>query len=195
MMAHIITYTCITTSKKKNLFSGILLAEYFRRNQEIFRAPLCSYVLTSLLLICLALLLYLCLQLVGVDLLWSVDKAWRWCHRSEWVSVDTGPFASLFRNTGTLLGLGLGLHSPLHAHAYGTVVHRGREGPIYRFTCLSATLVLLHLLDLAFQPHVHSGALFYVLSFCKSATVPLATVAIVPYCVTTALGYKAEKLL
>ncbi|XP_040927714.1 glucose-6-phosphatase catalytic subunit 1-like [Betta splendens] len=176
---------------------GILLAEYFSRIPQIFRAHLCSYVLTSLLLICLALLLYLCLQLVGVDLLWSVDKAWRWCHRSEWVSVDTGPFASLFRNTGTLLGLGLGLHSPLHAHAYRTVVSSGygSRGPIYRFTCLGATLVLLQLLDLAFQPPVHSGVLFYLLSFCKSATVPLATVAIVPYCVTTALGNKVEKLL
>lgn len=171
------------------------MAEYFRRTRQIFKARLHSYVLTSLLLLSLALLLYLCLQLVGVNLLWSVEKAWRWCHRAEWVNVDTSPFASLFRNTGTLLGLGLGLHSPLYAHVYRTVVSRGSEGAIYRFTCLSATLVLLHLFDSAFQPPVHSGALFYLLSFCKSATVPLATVAIVPYCVTAALGYKGEKLL
>uniref|UniRef100_A0A7N6BGQ8 Glucose-6-phosphatase n=1 Tax=Anabas testudineus TaxID=64144 RepID=A0A7N6BGQ8_ANATE len=159
------------------------------------RPVLRSYVLTSILLLSLALLLYLCLQLVGVNLLWSVEKAWRWCRRAEWVSVDTSPFASLFRNTGTLLGLGLGLHSPLYAHAHRTVVSRGADGATYRVTCLSATLLLLQLFDSAFQPPVHSGALFYLLSFCKSAIVPLATVAIVPYCVTTGLGYKAEKLL
>ncbi|KAF1380029.1 hypothetical protein PFLUV_G00182250 [Perca fluviatilis] len=172
------------------VFIGILVAEALSRTQQIYKAGLCSYLLASLLLLSLALLLYLCLQLVGVDLLWSVEKARCWCHRAEWVSVDTSPLASLFRNTGTLLGLGLGLHSPVHA-----VVGRGSEGAIYRSICLSATLVLLQLFDSAFRPPVHSGALFYLLSFCKSATVPLATVAIVPYCVTAALGYKGKKLL
>uniref|UniRef100_A0A3Q1I4K6 Glucose-6-phosphatase n=1 Tax=Anabas testudineus TaxID=64144 RepID=A0A3Q1I4K6_ANATE len=173
------------------VITGVMIAGLGRSSRPVLR----SYVLTSILLLSLALLLYLCLQLVGVNLLWSVEKAWRWCRRAEWVSVDTSPFASLFRNTGTLLGLGLGLHSPLYAHAHRTVVSRGADGATYRVTCLSATLLLLQLFDSAFQPPVHSGALFYLLSFCKSAIVPLATVAIVPYCVTTGLGYKAEKLL
>ncbi|XP_032392794.1 glucose-6-phosphatase isoform X2 [Etheostoma spectabile] len=172
------------------VFTGILVAESLSRTQQIYKTDLWSYVLTSLLLLSLALLLYLCLQLLGVDLLWSVEKARCWCHRAEWVSVDTGPLASLFRNTGTLLGLGLGLHSPLHA-----VVDRGSEGTTYRSICLSATLVLLQLLDSALSPPVQSGALFYVLSFCKSAMVPLATVSIVPYCVTSALGHKGKTLL
>uniref|UniRef100_A0A8P4KDV9 Glucose-6-phosphatase catalytic subunit 1 n=1 Tax=Dicentrarchus labrax TaxID=13489 RepID=A0A8P4KDV9_DICLA len=174
---------------------GILVAESLSRTKQIYEAGLCSYLVTSLLLLSLALLLYLCLQLVGVDLLWSVEKALCWCHQAQWVSVDTTPLASLFRNTGTLLGLGLGLHSPLHTHTNRVVFARGPEGTIYRSICLSATLVLLQLFDSAFRPPVHSGALFYLLSFCKSATVPLATVAIVPYCVTTALGYKGEKLI
>ncbi|XP_040918148.1 glucose-6-phosphatase catalytic subunit 1-like [Toxotes jaculatrix] len=174
---------------------GILVAESLGRARLIFEARLRSYLLISLLLLSLALLLYLCLQLVGINLLWSVEKAQRWCRRAEWVSMDTSPLASLFRNTGTLLGLGLGLHSPLHAHASRAAVGRGTDGAIYRFICLSATLVLLQLFDSAFRPPVCIGALFYLLSFCKSATVPLATVAIVPYCVTAALGYKVEKLL
>ncbi|XP_049416272.1 glucose-6-phosphatase catalytic subunit 1-like [Epinephelus fuscoguttatus] len=174
---------------------GILVAKSVSQTQQIHKAGLRSYLLTSLLLLSLALLLYLCLLLVGVDLLWSVEKARCWCWRAEWVSVDTSPLASLFRNTGTLLGLGLGLHSPLYAHTNSVVVGRESEGTIYRSVCLSATLVLLQLFDSAFRPAVHSGALFYLLSFCKSAMVPLATVAIVPYCVTAALGYKAEKLL
>ncbi|XP_059204374.1 glucose-6-phosphatase catalytic subunit 1-like isoform X2 [Centropristis striata] len=175
--------------------SGILVAESLSRTQKIYNADLRSYLLTSLLLLSLALLLYLCLQLVGVDLLWSVEKARCWCHRAEWVSVDTSPLASLFRNTGALLGLGLGLHSPLRAHSKAVVASRGAEGAVYRSICVSATLVLLQLFDSAFMPPVHSGALFYLLSLCKSAMVPLATVAIVPYCVTAALGYRGEKLL
>ncbi|XP_070837376.1 glucose-6-phosphatase catalytic subunit 1-like [Chaetodon trifascialis] len=174
---------------------GILVAESVSRNQKMYKAGLCSYLLTSLLLLSLALLLYLCLRLVGVDLLWSVEKAHSWCQRAEWVSVDTSPLASLFRNAGTLLGLGLGLHSPLHALTNRGVFAKRTESAIYRVICLSATLVLLQLFDSAFRPPVHSGALFYLLSFCKSATIPLATVAIVPYCVTTALGCKREKVL
>ncbi|XP_070703484.1 glucose-6-phosphatase catalytic subunit 1-like [Pempheris klunzingeri] len=174
---------------------GILVAESLSRTQQIYAAGLRSYLLTSLLFLSLALLLYLCLRLVGVDLLWSVEKARCWCHRAEWVTVDSSPLASLFRNTGTLLGLGLGLHSPLHTHTNRVLFGRGAEGALYRLISLSATLVLLQLFDSAFRPPVHSGALFYLLSFCKSATVPLATVAIVPYCVTAALRHRGGKLL
>ncbi|GLD65267.1 glucose-6-phosphatase-like protein [Lates japonicus] len=174
---------------------GILVAESLSRAQQIFKAHLHSYLIISLLLLSLALLLYVCLQLVGINLLWSVEKARRWCHQAEWVSMDTSPLASLFRNTGTLLGLGLGLHSPLHSLTNRAVFSKGTDGAIYRFICSSVTLVLLQLFDSAFQPPVYSGALFYLLSFCKSATVPLATVAVVPFCVTAALGCKGEKLL
>ncbi len=177
------------------LLSGIVVAESLSRTQQIYEAGLRSYLLTSLLLLCLALLLYLSLLTVGVDLLWSVEKARCWCSRAEWVHVDTSPLASLFRNTGTLLGLGLGLHYSLHTHTNRAVCARGTEGAIYRLICLGATLFLLQLFDSAFRPAVHSGALFYVLSFCKSAAVPLATVAVVPSCVTAALRYSGQKLL
>lgn len=170
------------------------MAKSLSRAQQIYEAGLHSYLLASLLLLSLALLLYSFLRLMGVDLLWSVDKALCWCHRAEWVSVDTSPLASLFRNTGTLLGLGLGLHCPLHAHINKVVFARRAAGVIYRLVCVSATLVLLQLFDSAFRPPVHGGALFYLMSFCKSAMVPLATVAIVPYCVTAALVYNTEKL-
>lgn len=181
--------------KIQNLFHlGILVAESLSRTRQIYEARLRSYLLTSLLLLSLALLLYLCLRLIGVDLLWSVEKARLWCHRAEWVSMDTTPLASLFRNTGTLLGLGLGLHSPLHVRTNRVTLSKGTDTTIYRCICLSATLVLLQLFDSVFRPPVHNGTLFYLLSFCKSATVPLATVAFVPYCVAAALGYKGKKL-
>lgn len=166
------------------------MAESLSKTKQICEAHLHSYLLTSLFLLSLALLLYLFLQLIGINLLWSVEKALCWCHRAEWVSVDTTPLASLFRNTGTLLGLGLGLHCPLHAHINRYVFARGAENTIYRSICLSSTLVLLQLFDSTFRPTVHSWPLFYLMSFCKSAMVSLATVAVVPYWVSVALGYK-----
>ncbi|KAM7386187.1 hypothetical protein PAMA_009025 [Pampus argenteus] len=75
---------------------GILVAEPFRSHRHAFLPP-------HLPAAPLSLLFYLCLWLIGVDLLWSVVKAQRWCRQAEWVSVDTNPPATLFRNTETLL--------------------------------------------------------------------------------------------
>uniref|UniRef100_A0A8C7CHY8 Glucose-6-phosphatase catalytic subunit 1 n=1 Tax=Oncorhynchus kisutch TaxID=8019 RepID=A0A8C7CHY8_ONCKI len=164
----------------------ILVAETFDRVHWIYRASLRRYVYTTLSLLSFAVGLYLVLRGLGVDLLWTLDKAQRWCQRPQWVHIDTTPFASLLRNTGTLLGLGLGLHSPLYAEA------RRVGGATYRLACVGATLLLLHQLD-SFRPPAHTRALFYLLSFCKSATVPLATVGIVPYCVAEAAGRNGKK--
>uniref|UniRef100_A0A8C7CHS1 Glucose-6-phosphatase n=1 Tax=Oncorhynchus kisutch TaxID=8019 RepID=A0A8C7CHS1_ONCKI len=166
--------------------TGILVAETFDRVHWIYRASLRRYVYTTLSLLSFAVGLYLVLRGLGVDLLWTLDKAQRWCQRPQWVHIDTTPFASLLRNTGTLLGLGLGLHSPLYAEA------RRVGGATYRLACVGATLLLLHQLD-SFRPPAHTRALFYLLSFCKSATVPLATVGIVPYCVAEAAGRNGKK--
>ncbi|XP_046894606.1 glucose-6-phosphatase catalytic subunit 1-like isoform X1 [Hypomesus transpacificus] len=170
------------------VFIGIIVAQAFNHIQWIYGASLRHYIYTTVLLLSVALGLYLLLRGAGVDLLWTLDKAQNWCLNPEWVHMDTTPFASLFRNTGTLFGLGLGLHLPSCAET-----KRTEGGATYKLGCLSATLVLLHLLDY-FRPPAHS-VLFYLLSFCKSATVPLATVGIVPYCVAAVLGQNKKKQL
>ena len=170
------------------LSPGIIVAQAFNHIQWIYGASLRHYIYTTVLLLSVALGLYLLLRGAGVDLLWTLDKAQNWCLNPEWVHMDTTPFARLFRNTGTLFGLGLGLHLPSCAET-----KRTEGGATYKLGCLSATLVLLHLLDY-FRPPAHS-VLFYLLSFCKSATVPLATVGIVPYCVAAVLGQNKKKQL
>ncbi|XP_010864126.2 glucose-6-phosphatase isoform X2 [Esox lucius] len=167
--------------------TGILVAEAFDRVEWIHRASLRRYIYTSLSLLSFAVGLYLLLWGLGVDLLWTLDKAQRWCQRPQWVHMETTPFASLLRNTGTLFGMGLGLHSPLCAEA-----RRVGHGATYRLACMCTTLLLLHLLD-SFSPPAHTRALFYLLSFCKSATVPLATVGIVPYCIARATGWHRKR--
>ncbi|XP_066554748.1 glucose-6-phosphatase catalytic subunit 1-like [Amia ocellicauda] len=170
------------------VITGMIVAEAFSRVKWIYSASLKRYLHTTLFLLTFALGFYLLLRALGVDLLWTLEKAKRWCVRAEWVHMDTTPFASLLRNLGTLFGLGLGLHSPLYTES-----KPGRSAP-FRLGCIIASLLLLHLFD-SFKPPTHTEALFYLLSFCKSAAVPLATVGIIPYCLSGALSAHSKKLL
>ncbi|MGH0118215.1 UNVERIFIED_CONTAM: hypothetical protein FKN15_050810 [Acipenser sinensis] len=170
---------------------GMIVAEAFSHIQWIYGASLKKYLHTTLFLFCFALGFYLLLSALGVDLLWTLEKAKRWCVRAEWVHMDTTPFASLLRNLGTLFGLGLALNSPLYMESC-----RGKQGHSapFRLGCIAASLVVLHLFD-SFKPPTKIEALFYLLSFCKSAAVPLATVAIIPYCISSMLSRHDRKLL
>ncbi|KAI1896519.1 hypothetical protein AGOR_G00095610 [Albula goreensis] len=170
------------------VISGMIVAEAFNRVQWIYRASLKKYFYITLFLLTFALGFYLLLKALGVDLLWTLEKAKKWCVNAEWVHLDTTPFASLLRNMGTLFGLGLGLHSPLYIES-----KKSTSAP-FRFGCIITSLLLLHLFD-SFKPPTHTVPLFYLLSFCKSATVPLATVSIIPYLVSGALNAHSKKQL
>ncbi len=178
-------------STKKPLFlffTGMIVAEAFHTQKWIYSASLKNYFNITLFLLSFAVGLYLLLKALGVDLLWTLEKAQQWCVNPAWVHLDSTPFASLLRNMGTLFGLGLGLHSPLYMESKRSSSAR------VRMACIIASLSLLHLFD-SIKPPTHTAALFYLLSFCKSATVPLVTVSIIPYCVSGALGLQSKKQL
>nr|XP_061787806.1 glucose-6-phosphatase catalytic subunit 1-like isoform X2 [Nerophis lumbriciformis] len=168
------------------VLTGVIVAEAFDRTQWIYSASMKKYFYTTLFLTSFAVGFYLLLKAVGVDLLWTLEKAQKWCVRAEWVHLDSTPFASLLRNMGTLFGLGLGLHSPLYTET------KRSGGALAKAGCVLASLLLLHLFD-SFKPPTHTAVLFYLLSFCKSATVPMATVSIIPYLVNGALGLHGKK--
>uniref|UniRef100_A0A8C2A2M3 Glucose-6-phosphatase a, catalytic subunit, tandem duplicate 1 n=1 Tax=Cyprinus carpio TaxID=7962 RepID=A0A8C2A2M3_CYPCA len=86
---------------------------------------------------------YVLLKAVGVDLLWTLAKAQKWCLNPDWVLLDTTPFASLLRNMGTLFGLGLGLH----LSGYSETAGRKHSSVSFRTGCIGVSLVLLQLLD------------------------------------------------
>ncbi len=158
------------------------MAKAFNRVSWIYSASLKSYVHTILCLVFIPLGLYALLDAASIDPYWSLMKAQKWCIQPEWVHLDTTPFAGLLRNTGALFGLGLSLHLPIHGD-----LQRNKccgNSAIYRLTCTAATLPLLSLLD-SFRPPTSTRALFYALSFCKSATVPLTTISVVPYSIST----------
>ncbi|XP_043910608.1 glucose-6-phosphatase catalytic subunit 1-like [Protopterus annectens] len=162
------------------VISGMAVAEAFGHIGLIYRASLKRYVSITLFLFFFALGFYLLLKVFGVDLLWSVEKAKRWCVNAEWVHIDTTPFAGLLRNLGTLFGLGLALNSQLYTESC-----KGKQGQEFKFKlyCIVSSLIILHLFD-SFKPPAKIELLFYFLSFCKSAAVPLTAVAIIPYCIS-----------
>ncbi|XP_055032287.2 glucose-6-phosphatase catalytic subunit 1 [Misgurnus anguillicaudatus] len=170
------------------VITGMIVAEAFNRQQWIYSASLKQYFNTTLFLLSFAVGFYVLLKVLGVDLLWTLEKAQKWCINPAWVHMDSTPFASLLRNMGTLFGLGLGLHSPLYTES------KKISGTRLRIACIISSLFLLHLFD-SIKPPTHTAALFYLLSFCKSATVPLATVSIIPYCVSGALALQSKKLI
>ncbi|XP_030076673.1 glucose-6-phosphatase [Microcaecilia unicolor] len=173
------------------VFSGMVVAEAFHHIQSIYKASLKKYICATLFLFCFALGFYLLLKVLGVDLLWTLEKAKRWCARPEWIHIDTTPFAGLLRNLGIFFGLGLALHSQLYLESC-----KGKQGQhlTFRLCCIFSSLVVLHLFD-SFKPPTKNELLFYALSFCKSAAVPLAAVAIIPYGVSQLLSQQDKKVL
>ncbi|XP_078280637.1 glucose-6-phosphatase catalytic subunit 1-like [Rhinoraja longicauda] len=173
------------------VLSGMVVAEVFGRINAIYNASFTRYLQVTLFLFSFALGFYLLLKVLGVDLLWSLEKAQRWCAQPEWVHIDTTPFAGLVRNIGALFGLGLALNSPIYAESC-----KGKRGQqfSFRISCIVASLIVLHLFD-SVKPPTQRELLFYFLSFCKSATVPLAAAAFVPFCVSQLLNRQDKKLL
>ncbi|XP_078385867.1 glucose-6-phosphatase catalytic subunit 1-like [Cetorhinus maximus] len=173
------------------VISGMVVAEVFGRINAIYNVTFKQYLKITLSLFSFALGFYLLLKVVGVDLLWSVEKAQRWCARAEWVHIDSTPFAGLVRNMGALFGLGLALNSPMYAESC-----KGKRSQQFNFrlSCIVTSLIILHLFDLV-KPPTQREFLFYLLSFCKSAAVPLAAVAFVPYCVSQIVNREGKKLL
>ena len=170
--------------------SGMLVAEAFERIPSIHTASFKVYLQTSLFLFSFALSFYFLLKMINIDLLWSISKAKKWCINPDWIHLDTTPFAGLVRNLGALFGLGLAINSQMFLKSC-----KGKNGYTTRFklTCVAATLTTLQLYDLIKVP-THTEVLFYTLSFCKSAVVPLSVVALIPYCVHLLIGDPGKRL-
>ncbi|XP_075313962.1 glucose-6-phosphatase a, catalytic subunit, tandem duplicate 1 isoform X2 [Odontesthes bonariensis] len=169
------------------LIAGVLVAEIVSKRKWIYNASLKKYFFATLFLTSFAVGFDLVLKTLGVDLLWTLDKAQKWCVRPEWVHLDSTPFASLLRNMGTLFGLGLGLHSPLYN---GT--ERKSMSATFKIGCIIISVFLLQLLDgWTFSSDNHG--IFYVLSFCKSATALLIPTTLVPWALCMICNAKTDK--
>ncbi|XP_078228758.1 glucose-6-phosphatase 3 isoform X4 [Callithrix jacchus] len=134
------------------------------------------YGLTALALMLGTSLIYWTLFTLGLDLSWSISLAFKWCERPEWIHVDSRPFASLSRDSGAALGLGIALHSPCYAQ-----VRRAQLGNGQKVACLVLAMGLLGPLDwLGHPPQI---SLFYIFNFLKYTLWPCLVLALVPWVV------------
>ncbi|XP_034549519.1 glucose-6-phosphatase 2-like isoform X1 [Notolabrus celidotus] len=172
------------------VFAGMMVAEVLDHIPSVYNASLKAYLYTNLFLFCFAVGFYLLLKSMDINLLWSVTKAKKWCANPDWIHLDTTPFAGLVRNLGALFGLGLAVNSQMFIQSC-----KGKNAYNTRFKlmCVTATLTSLQLYDFIKMP-THTEALFYISSFCKSASVPLGVVAVIPYCVHLLIGDEDRKL-
>ncbi|XP_063512794.1 glucose-6-phosphatase 3 isoform X2 [Pongo pygmaeus] len=121
-------------------------------------------------------LIYWTLFTLGLDLSWSISLAFKWCERPEWIHMDSRPFASLSRDSGAALGLGIALHSPCYAQ-----VRRAQLGNGQKIACLVLAMGLLGPLDwLGHPPQI---SLFYIFNFLKYTLWPCLVLALVPWAV------------
>ncbi|KAK5881573.1 hypothetical protein CesoFtcFv8_022354 [Champsocephalus esox] len=156
------------------VLTGVLVAEVVSKEKLIYSASMKKYFYTTLFLTSFAVGFYLLLKAVGVDLLWTFEKAQKWCVRAEWVHMDSTPFASLLRNMGTLFGLGLGLHSPLYTET------KKYTSTGFKIGCIIVSLFLLQLLD-GWTFASDYDMIYYFLSFVKSAVALLIPTTLVPW--------------
>ncbi|UYV63351.1 G6PC2 [Cordylochernes scorpioides] len=126
-----------------------------------------------------ALLTYGSIRAIGLDPMWSVNRAVKWCARREFIHLDTTPFFSMTRYGGFALGLGAGLGS------------RGRtqDSPatMTRVICACMAVMICRLSEMLVLPK-DNLALFYGLAFVLNTLLPVLVVAVVPRVVTTGLA-------
>ncbi|XP_006636670.1 glucose-6-phosphatase 2 [Lepisosteus oculatus] len=172
------------------VLAGMLVAEVFEHIPSIQTASLKVYITTNFFLFSFAVGFYLVLKMIDIDLLWSVPKAKKWCINPDWIHLDTTPFAGLVRNLGALFGLGLAINSQMFLQSC-----KGKNGYkiSFKLMCITTALTTLQLYDFIKIP-THTEVLFYALSFCKSAVIPLTVVALIPYCIHLLMGDSEKKL-
>ncbi|XP_028990214.1 LOW QUALITY PROTEIN: glucose-6-phosphatase catalytic subunit 1-like [Betta splendens] len=165
--------------------TGLVVAQLVSSQTWLYGVSMSRYFLVTLFLTSFAVGFYVLLKALGVDLLWTLDKAQRWCLRPEWVHLDSTPFASLLRNMGSLFGLGLGLHSPLHNNKTKST------SVVFKTGCITVSLLLLHFLDgWTFSSENHMT--FYFLSFSKSVVALLIPTTLVPWALCRVCRGKGE---
>jgi len=115
---------------------------------------------------------------LGMDPLWSVNRAIKWCAKQEYVHIDTTPFFSMMRYCGFFLGMGFGLFSQMYAQASKIKFTTGMK-------VLSAILAVgaAKASELIVLPKSNIYVL-YAFAFTVSAILPYIFIAVVPYVVS-----------
>ncbi|XP_075631539.1 glucose-6-phosphatase 3 isoform X2 [Balearica regulorum gibbericeps] len=94
------------------ILAGVVLGWGLQARTPTDHAP-GFFVATALALLLGSLALHSLVIATGIDIDWSIRLATKWCSDRAWLRLDTRPFASICRDTGSALGLGLAAGFPL----------------------------------------------------------------------------------
>uniref|UniRef100_A0A8W8JM59 Glucose-6-phosphatase n=1 Tax=Magallana gigas TaxID=29159 RepID=A0A8W8JM59_MAGGI len=151
--------------------TGILLAEVVK-HEHTNHLTFCHYIVWSLLLVSGVFLTYTGIILLGLNPLWSLDLAKKWCARSEWVHPDTTPFFAFVRDVSSLIGVGVGVllsgnpRIPKQLSMGQKLLHVGMS-----------ILLTLTIENIKISP---TSSIFYIVGFLKFTTMMIGVVYIIP---------------
>ncbi|KAM6042101.1 glucose-6-phosphatase 3 [Chlamydotis macqueenii] len=151
------------------ILAGAALGWGLRARTPAARAPP-FFVATALALLLGSLALHRLVIAAGVDIDWSIRLAAKWCSDPAWLRLDTRPFASVCRDAGSALGLGLAAAFPPR--------RGGRLDPRQRLA--GAALALLAVQALHRLPQPADVTLWYGASFFKYAAGPWLVASLLP---------------
>jgi glucose-6-phosphatase len=144
------------------------------------------YILGSAAMFASAMTTYFVIKSLGVDPMWTLTRATKWCAKAEYVHIDTTPFFSVMRYCGFFLGMGFGLFSNLYASAQKVQFTTGMK-------ILSALMAVGFAKASEFVPLPRSHLyLTYFSAFVISAILPYLFIAVVPYIVSKLNVSKAK---
>lgn len=160
------------------LLAGIILG-YTVNKVPIERISLRCHFIFALGMLFTALGAYTCLRAIGMDPSWTIPLAIKWCSKRSWVHLTTNPFYSMWRYVGSLIGVGLGMHSPLH-----NSIKNQPSTNYSRYVSASISLVIALVWDrLMTKIHPDHLNLAYSICFVKSILIPYLVIALIPWTV------------
>lgn len=137
-----------------------------------------SYCAITAGLLASAFSMYGLLKAIGVDPMWSVDRAIKWCAKPEYVHLDTTPFFSMMRYCGFMLGMGFGFNS-IGFHR----LSKGKFTTAMKIACAVLSVGICKLSEKVNLPKANM-TVFYILAFFVNAFLAYVMIAGVPYIVS-----------
>ncbi|XP_076337098.1 glucose-6-phosphatase catalytic subunit 1-like [Tachypleus tridentatus] len=136
------------------------------------------YVMATAGLLGSALTTYAFLRALGLNPLWSVDRAMKWCAKQEFIHLDTTPFFSMMRYCGFLLGMGISLNSVFNK--------KTEEVPFSTGMKITSAILAIGLVKLYGRVPLprYNINFFYFCAFVSNTILPFLMIAMAPYIVS-----------
>lgn len=146
------------------------------------------YILCTAGLLATALATFAMLKSLGMNPLWSVDRAVKWCAKQEYIHVDTTPFFSMMRYCGFLLGMGFGFNSTFYQK-----IQAVRFSLLAKITIAALCILMSKISENVTLPR-QNDAVFYGSAFTLNTLLPYLYIAVLPYIVSKFIGGTTKKV-